>query len=177
MTDLDQAKTDSKITRRTVAKGAAWTLPVVSLAAAAPAEAASVPPKPCTSCLTPQQGSIIWAPLPVLSTISITTGLTSTCANLVFLIGSLGKGTITFTDGSSQSGLAVGVGGGLGPIGAFEILTTVGNGYTGFPPKALVPDTLCIPFTLSISLFGKPAGSCERTICYKISKGIGKPIV
>lgn len=176
MTDLDQAKTDSKITRRTVAKGAAWTLPVVSLAAAAPTASASpvVPPEPCVSCLTPQQGRVVWAPLPVFSTISLTTGLTSTCANLVFLIGSLGKGTITFTNGSSQSGLAVGVGGGLGPIGAFEILTTVGNGFDGF--KALVPDTLCIPFTLSISLFGKPVGSCTRTICYKISNGIGKPI-
>jgi hypothetical protein len=41
------------ITRRTIAKGAAWALPVVAVGAAAPALAASPPEDPCSLVLLP----------------------------------------------------------------------------------------------------------------------------
>lgn len=43
MTKLDRVSTDNRITRRTVARGAAWSLPVMAVAAAAPLASASTP--------------------------------------------------------------------------------------------------------------------------------------
>lgn len=114
MTDLDQAKTDSKITRRTVAKGAAWTLPVVSLAAAAPTASAS--PIPCTNCVVPNAGvstalSGLVANNHSVLTIPANFGAYVTCSGILSVGLVVVRGAkLTMSDGNEYTALALGAG-------------------------------------------------------------------
>lgn len=64
-------KPESTLSRRTVVKGAAWSVPVIAVSAAAPAMAASVAPCPTI----PDFGSFVWA-IPASGQLNPSTGHT-----------------------------------------------------------------------------------------------------
>lgn len=180
MTDLDQAKTNSKITRRTVAKGAAWTLPVVSLAAAAPAEAASPPvPPECSTCFKAGKGLPplnlhTWTIAAVAgqALLTITAGVTSSCGGLLWGFVGLGGATATFREGGSAT-LPLSPSAGVGLIGNVTS-AFVGEGTllsTGAYWNKTI-DTICFPVQFTITIGGKTSTCPKQNLCWKLANGL-----
>lgn len=177
MTDLDQAKTDSKITRRTVAKGAAWTLPVVSLAAAAPAHAASPPvPPDCSTCFSAGyavlgQLATTWELGSVAGGVAftLTAGLKNTCSNVAFAFVGLTGATMTFREGGSAT-VPLSPNAGAGVLG--QTLTAfVGTG-TLLPSGSYFGktiDTVCFPIQITVTIGGKQSTCPKTTLCWKLN--------
>ncbi|GAA3271066.1 hypothetical protein [Paenarthrobacter aurescens] len=185
------------ISRRKVAKGAAWSLPVIAAAVAAPAASASVLPPACPGCFEP--GAI---PLPFTSqvivsnksgTLAIVSALnvdSSGCDVSLFqpaYTAIMTSATLTMSDGTtynSTAGLGTGVGT-FGSISAFNmnaIFTGInfpvgGSIVSGYP---VTPTKLCVNFTMV--LVGLPnllQFQCPVTLCWDIrttATGIVAPI-
>lgn len=173
MTDLDQAKTDSKITRRTVAKGAAWTLPVVSLAAAAPTASASPTPNPCTDCLSGEgYGFIRTVGLLPPHNVTYTgapllTGVRNSCKGLfsLFILGGLQSASGTTASGPVTASASGGFAGGVSIVG-LDLIPF--GGFATFASGTTLTE-LCFTFALQFKLtIGGPSQSCNVKICWKI---------
>ena len=187
----------SKITRRKVAKGAAWSLPAIAAAVAAPAAAASVLPPACPGCFEP--GAI---PLPFTSqvlvsnksgTLAIVSALnvdSSGCDVSLFqpaYSAIMTSAILTMSNGStynSTAGLGTGVGT-FGSISAFNMnaifsginFPVGGSLVSGYP---VVPTKLCVNFTMV--LVGLPSLiqlQCPVKLCWDIrttATGIVAPV-
>ncbi len=195
---MSDAQERNMMSRRKVAKGVAWSLPVVAAAVAAPAaSASSVTPPACPGCFEP--GVI---PLPFTSqvivsnksgTLAIVSALnvdSSGCDVSLFqpvYTAIMTSATLTMSDGTtynSTAGLGTGVGT-FGSISAFNmnaIFTGLnfpvgGSIVSGYP---VVPAKLCVKFTMV--LVGLPSliqVQCPVTLCWDIrttATGIVAPV-
>lgn len=168
------------ISRRTIAKGAAWTAPAITLAASAPSLAAS--PAVCTDCVTEvANASATAVPTTVLTgatasnvTTTVAGGLAAilTCSWIVSLGIPIATGARLTMSGrrgavntpttyEASGGLGVGVAGGA--LGATAVTfpsaftfpgTSYPNGlYLGLGPvdgSPIRPQRLCIDFTVPL---------------------------
>lgn len=180
------AQKNNEVSRRKVTKGAAWSLPVIAAAIAAPSASASEIPPTCPACF--QSGLIS---LPFTSqvvvvgnrgTLAITSALnvdSSGCDVSLFqpaYTAIMTKATLTMSNGStynSTAGLGTGVGT-FGSISAFNmnaifsniVLPNGGSVINGYP---VVPTKLCVDFTMV--LVGLPSLiqiQCPATLCWDI---------
>ncbi|HWC20896.1 MAG TPA: hypothetical protein VG502_01230 [Flexivirga sp.] len=177
-----------KISRRTIAKGAAWSVPVVAVAAAAPASAASTPACPGASC-----------PKPVLSAVTLSTGvfaantntadlnitagtevanfLTPECSGGGLLQASLvtvGDATLTMKETATGKTTAytgtTGVSAGATAASAAFAMATIGASFpsvnfpdgdllSGLTNAPVVPQSLCISYTVVLDVLGSTPGT------------------
>lgn len=174
------------LTRRSLAKGAAWAAPAITLAAAAPALAAS--PPECPDCLTAGRnatgGALTMQAITVLglSNVTGTAGFNldaSSCPVGIFqpayTILGIG-GNITWSDGQVTNFLSGQTGGGtLGSISAFAaVFTTFGVTMPNdlFSPYTKVPTQICFNFTaIFIPIIPLPQVECSYTLCWNMSTG------
>ncbi|MCO1339147.1 hypothetical protein BJH93_09625 [Kocuria polaris] len=174
------------IDRRTITKGAAWSLPVLAAAVAAPHAAASVEPPVCPECFTAGIGAAFTAQAVVLNNkgaLTITTALnvsTESCADLSLFqpayTAIMTNATLTMKDGSvhtSTAGLGTGVGT-FGAISAFNyngLFTGVNYPNDALPPYGPnAPARLCVDFTMVV--VGLPSLlelRCPVTICWNVT--------
>lgn len=117
--------TEKKISRRTVAKGAAWSVPVVAVAAAAPAHAASADGNVTVS------GSCVGFTVPILNVTAGHPKFTISATGVALPAGStltLSTGTIAAADvqlaGSSDNGVSLSV------LGNGDTRVTLDNGLS-----------------------------------------------
>ncbi|WP_265444359.1 hypothetical protein [Flexivirga meconopsidis] len=177
------------VTRRTVAKGAAWSVPVVALGAGAAQAAASGEPT-CPNCF--KAGSI---PTPVVSAATNTNGTAALFPWVATLnIDSTGcplnlfrpaytaiatNSTLTMTDGRSYTS-NVGLGSGAGTFGQISAFAFAGN-FSGvtlsrfpvvgtYPSNGIRPAKFCVDF--NFILVGLPSLiqiTCPQTLCWNVS--------
>lgn len=176
--------------RRAVAQGAAWTVPTITLAAAAPAYAASE----CPSCFHP--GSFLVTPGTALATAA---SPTSNTYSLVFdttlnvdatgcplslfqpLYTYLGtSATLTMSNGTSYtSTLGLGTGAGsLGQISEYAFAGTFSNvtlspftATGGYPSGGIYPQTLCITFDfILVRVVGLARVTCPARLCWDLTR-------
>ncbi|MEE2523987.1 hypothetical protein V1639_04255 [Pseudarthrobacter sp. J75] len=184
---MTEAQDKNMISRRRVTQGAAWSLPVIAAAIAAPSATASVIPPTCPDCFAP--GAI---PLPFTSQV-VVAGNTGTLA-IVSTVNVNSSGcdvslfqpaytavmtgaTLTMSNGStynSSLGLGTGVGS-FGSISAFNMNAVFsginfpngGSVISGYPVR---PTRLCVNFNMI--LVGLPSLieiQCPVTLCWNIT--------
>ena len=188
-----------KVSRRTIAKGAAWSVPVVAVAAAAPAASASTTPTcPGAGC-----------PAPILSAVTLSTGvfasgsntadlnivagteaanfLTSACTDGGLLQASLvtvGDATLTMRNTSTNATTSytgtTGISAGATAASAAFAMATVGASFPnvnlpdgnilgGLLNAPVVPQSLCISYTVVLNVLGGTPGttvSCPGQVCF-----------
>ncbi|WP_309081506.1 hypothetical protein [Zhihengliuella sp.] len=173
------------IDRRTVAKGAAWSLPVLAAAVSAPLAAASPDPT-CPECFTAGSGAAFSAQAVVLGntgTVAVTTVLnvsTESCADLSLFqpayTAIMTAARLTMSDGTTYSS-ALGLGTGAGTFGAISAFNYTGT-FSGIPyandalppygPTA--PARLCVDFNMVV--VGLPSLlelTCPVTLCWDVT--------
>ncbi|GAB3667619.1 hypothetical protein GCM10027591_15620 [Zhihengliuella somnathii] len=175
------------IDRRTVAKGAAWSLPVLAAAVSAPHAAASVVPPECPACFTAGSGidaftaqAVVLSNQGALTFTSVLNVSTESCADLSLFqpayTAIMTNATLTMTDGSTHTS-AVGLGTGVGTFGeisAFNfngVFTGVSYPNDTFPPYGpTAPARLCVDFEMIV--VGLPSLielTCPVTLCWDVS--------
>lgn len=160
MTDLDQPKAGSKISRRTVAKGAAWTLPVVSLAAAAPTASAST--APCEGCFSAGNGPLTGTSTYTrgVASITVTGGVTNGCGSIAFAFAGTGA-TVTFADGTTATtDISGDAGTGAGALTAFSGAALVVSA------KTITKVCFDTEFTVTV---GGSQSKCDSVLCWTMS--------
>ncbi|MBK6886192.1 MAG: hypothetical protein IPH03_06790 [Tetrasphaera sp.] len=179
---------ETAVSRRTLAKGAAWAAPTISLGAAAPMFAASTPPPACPSCLKAGQnatgGALTMQGITVLGLSNVTGTAafnldSSSCPVGIFqpaytILGT--GGNITWSDGQVTSFLSAQTGAGtLGSISAFATaFTTFGVTMPNdaLPPYVKRPTKICLDFTaIFIPILPIPQIECTYTLCWDMSTG------
>lgn len=175
------------VDRRTIAKGAAWTLPVIATAAAAPAASASTAP----AC--PQCG------VPILNVVTATAGVKKNVGDLVIPLGAFvanlagctglisasvltaNSATLTMrkSNGSTQtytttSGLAVGVSATAVTALAGAALTFKGVEFPGgnLLNPAVRPSSVSFDVVLLLEVLGKRL-ECPQTITFSFDLSLG----
>lgn len=177
-------------TRRTIAKGAAWTVPVVVSAAAAPMAAAS--PTTCATCLTAIGGDAPASTATVnnytgdLVMTPLAFGILGQCSGLVSIgVVVVNSATLTMSGRRNAettpttytaSTLAAGVAGGalgataIGFTGtfAFPSVSYPAGTYVGLGPldsSPIKPTRLCVRLSIPLN-FGIGTTTCSMTVCY-----------
>jgi hypothetical protein len=182
MSEIEKSTT---VQRRTVLKGAAWSLPVVAAAVATPAHAASSTNPGC-GCLHAGSVAAFSAQAVTLLNLGTVTGditfnLDSSACNTGFFkpaytVVGVG-GTISFSDGTTKNFTlsAVSGAGTIGQISAFTSPFTV-IGQINMPNDAIppytpkVPTNICFTFTaIFIPLLPIPQVECTYQLCYDIT--------
>ena len=182
------------ISRRSVARGAAWAVPAVAIAGSAPASAASPQPPTCPTCLVAGNVGAFTAQATVVNNRGALAGhLTANldargCDLSLFKPACtiLGLGaTLTMSDNSVHtSNLAGSAGAGtLGRISALN--ATFAFGGVSFPDGTysvagapVVPKKLCVSFrAIFIGLPRLIEISCEYSLCYKVERVVPTGIV
>lgn len=168
--------------RRSIAKGAAWAVPAVSVAAAAPSLAAS-PVDPGCGCLQPGSFNTFTAQAATVLNLGTVTGTTvfnldsSNCDTGFFkpayTILGLG-GRITWATGQPDTQFTVGATTGAGTIGQISAFTSTFTsvGQINMPTDARspytprVPASICFSFTaVFIPLLSLPRVECTYDMC------------
>ena len=178
-------KQSEGISRRSVAKGIAWTAPAIALAVATPLAAASDNGPGCGCLSTGSLGAFTAQALTVLNlgtvTGSIVFNLDSSACNTGFFkpaytIVGVG-GTISFSDGST-SPYTIGATTGVGTIGqisaftsTFSVLGQINMPNDIFPPYGpKIPTKLCMTFTaIFIPILPIPQVECTYSLCFDIT--------
>lgn len=180
------AKNDG-IDRRTVAKGAAWSLPVLAAAVAAPHAAASVVPPECPECFTaggldtPFTAQAVVLGNEGAMTLATTLNVsTESCADLSLFqpayTAVMTGATLTMSDGNVYN-TTLGLGTGVGTFGTISAFAFAGeflgvdmpNGGSlgNYNPR---PTQLCVEFEMIV--VGLPSLieiRCPVTICWDIT--------
>lgn len=181
---------ETQVSRRAIAKGAAWTLPVVATGAAAPMASASVPP--CPTCLTAGAGGVFtaqWAGVLGLGAVVGTeafnldaSGCSLSLFQPTYTVAGLG-GSMTWSDGTSSVIGAAAIGGGtIGQISAVSGSYTTAdvrlpNGFYG-GTQGKHPKKVCFYVDMYFMALGAiPLPACSYTICYDICGIIGAGVV
>jgi hypothetical protein len=182
------------VDRRTIVKGAAWSIPVVAAAAAMPLASASTPACPtCIKAGFPIVGGIIsgaWTSQAVVlgntGTIAFPSifGLDATQCGISFtnifqpaFTYIVTRATLTMSDGKTYNS-AVGLGAGAGNIstvgampGAF-VFTNVslpnGGAVAGIPPYPVVPKTLTVTVTTTLQYGIGLSIQCPMTLVWDL---------
>jgi hypothetical protein len=171
------------VSRRTIAKGAAWAVPAVTVMGAAPALAAT-PTDPGCGCL--QSGSIGAFTAQAVTVL----GLSNVTGSIVFNLDSIAcnvgffqpaytivglGGEVTFSDGQVVP-YTVGATTGVGTIGQVSAFTSTFTlfGVTmpndAFPPYTKVPTQVCFQFTaIFVPIIPIPNIECSYELCYPIT--------
>lgn len=176
------------IDRRTIAKGAAWTLPVVATAAAAPAASASTTPT-CTQCATPTlnvatasasriRGHAGDLTIPAGAFVANLAGCTG-LFNASVLTANSATLTMRHADGSTKSytttsGLSVGVSATIATALVGAALTFPG---VEFPSGTLVtpgarPVSVSFDVVILLRILGQEL-QCPQTITFNFSLSVG----
>ncbi|MDR6868023.1 hypothetical protein J2Y69_002631 [Microbacterium resistens] len=198
MTEMDtriDAAPKKEISRRSVVKTAAWSLPVVAAAAAAPMASASTPACPtCIKAGLPIIGGVIggvWTlQAGVLGNRGIIAmpnlfGLDATACGIswqnifqpafTFVVTSA---TLTMSDGNSYtSSVGLGVGAGnISTVGAFPSAFVFNNVYlpnggsiAGIPPYPVVPETLTVTVTTTLQYGIGLSIECPVTLTWNLN--------
>lgn len=152
--------------RRTLARGAAWSVPVVALAATAPAARASEINCACFHSAIDDAGGNIWDRGPndptSGSTFNWHAGVRNTCHYSWTIIG-FASIVITFTDGSTSSMTNVSISGsGPGPgTGTFQISGQL-------PPTQKSVETMCVTPIFQLLDGGEVLGTCSTShLCWR----------
>lgn len=173
------------VSRRSVAKGLAWSAPAIALAVATPLAAASTNGPGCGCLTTGSLGAFTAQSLTVLNLGTVT-------GSIVFNLNSGGcdvgffkpgytvigvGGSISFSDGTSHN-YTVGGTTGVGTIGqisaftsTFSVLGNVNMPNDIFPPYGpKIPTRLCMTFTaIFIPLLPIPQVECTYSLCFDIT--------
>lgn len=173
------------ISRRSIAKGIAWTAPAIALAVATPLAAASTNGPGCGCLTTGSLGAFSAQSLTLLNLGTVT-------GSIVFNLNSGGcdvgffkpaytvlgvGGTISFSDGTSSS-YTIGATTGVGTIGqisaftsTFSVLGQVNMPNDLIPPYTpKIPTKLCMTFTaIFIPLLPIPQVECTYSLCFDIT--------
>lgn len=173
------------ISRRTVAKGLAWSTPVVAMALATPLAAASTNGPGC-GCLTSGSLGAFTAQSATVLNVGTVTG------SIVFNLNSGGcdvgffkpgytivglGGTISFSDGTSHK-YTIGGTTGVGTIGqisaftsTFSVLGNVNMPNDLIPPYTpKIPTRICMNFTaIFIPILPIPQVECSYSLCFDIT--------
>lgn len=178
---------ETQISRRTIAKGAAWTVPVITAGVAAPMAAASVAP-PCPTCIAAGIGGAFTAQWIGLAGFGVVTGnetfnLDASGCNLslfvpTYTMAGLG-GSLIWSDGSSSVVGAAALGGGtLGQIslvnGTYTTADQAGlpNGtglFGAYQNSQKHPAKICFNVRMYFNLLSLiPMPACDYQICYDI---------
>ncbi|GGB18225.1 hypothetical protein GCM10011492_05080 [Flexivirga endophytica] len=175
------------VDRRTIAKGAAWTLPVIATAAAAPAASASTNP----TC--PQCG------VPILNVVTATAGVKKNVGDLVIPVGAFvanlagctglinasvltaNSATLTmkYSNGSTKSytttnGLSVGVSATVATVLAEAALTFTGVDFPrgSFLNPPVQPSSVSFDVVILLEILGKRL-ECPQTITFNFDLSVG----
>lgn len=187
MNDQNPSKSQASegISRRSVAKGIAWTAPAIALAVATPLAAASTNGPGC-GCLSTGSLSAFTAQAVTLLNLGTVTGtigfnLDSSACNTGFfkpaytVVGI--NGTISFSDGTT-SNYTLGATTGVGTIGqisafasTFSVLGQINMPNDIFPPYTpKVPTRVCMTFTaIFIPILPIPQVECTYSLCFDIT--------
>lgn len=182
------------VSRRTVARGAAWAVPSVAIAGSAPALAASPTTPSCPTCLVPGNVGGFTAQAVVANnrgalignlTANINArGCDLTLFKPAYTIIGLGA-SLTMSDGRTYSS-PLGVTAGAGTLGRVSALnSTFTFGGVRFPDGTysllgapVTPKQLCVSFrAIFIGLPRLIEISCEYSLCYNVELGVSTGIV
>lgn len=184
----------TNLSRRSIAQGAAWSIPAVTVAAAAPASASSPPPPTCPTCLSAGDIGAFTAQAIVVNNKGLLAGnLTANidaraCDLKLFkpayaLIGS--GSTLTMSDGSTYNSNLSGTAG-AGTLGRLSALNASFS-FSGvsFPDGTYLlsgspvhPTQICVKFrAIFIRILGADEFSCEYNLCYKVDLGAASGLV
>lgn len=192
-TDCGTEATESglQVNRRSLAKGAAWTVPAITAAIAAPASAATTPA--CPTCLRPTVGAftlnttVLGGNTTIATTIPVfPINIDSSACNLslfqpAYTVVPLTTATLTWSNGATQtySGVTAGAGT-FGAISAFNVGPLIqtsstpipnGTGFLGaYQGTQKRPTRIC--FNMSFVFIGLPSIisiTCRYQICFNLS--------
>lgn len=148
--------------RRAVAKGAAWTLPVISLAAAAPTASASTPS--CNDCVIAKKG--FWVRF--FQAYSLATGLQNLCGGTAtaILVGGINgatgyAGSTSYKPKSLELGVDVNLFDGTIDIGATSTTMV-------FPVGTPQITKVCVDYSLQLKLTVGGTADCVRQLCWTL---------
>ena len=173
----------TSLDRRTLAKGAAWAAPALTLAAGAPMLAGSTPP-PCPTCLSVTGGAFTAQAVTVLGLSNVTGTAAfnidaSACPlglfNPTYALLGLG-GSVTWSDGTSNPLISASAGvGTFGAVSLFNSTFTMfgvnmpnASPFGAYPKK---PTKLCYNFNaIFTALLVVPTDvSCNYTVCFDVT--------
>lgn len=158
------------VSRRTVAKGAAWTLPVVSLAAAAPAASAST--VACDACIKAAVSPTRDFYQRFTDKFQLNAGIShASCAGLTLDVVSAGSATFTYTgnEGSDTSQGELSILDAVGKVADF-VFNSADRGIS----DTKTVKSVCLPITLSITSDGHQT-ICTNTFCWSLSPSAAPP--
>ncbi|MFB7843209.1 hypothetical protein [Microbacterium sp. NPDC056052] len=182
---MSKIENNKQVARRTVLKGAAWSVPVVAAAAAMPVSAASVTNPGCGCLQTGALGAFTAQAVTLLNLGTVTGTLafnldSSACDTGFFkpayTILGLG-GSISFSDGTTNQ-FTIGGTTGAGTIGqisafdsTFSVLGQINMPNDLIPPYTpKVPTKVCFNFTaIFIPLLPIPQIECSYQLCFDIT--------
>lgn len=161
----------SGVTRRRLAKGAAWSIPALAVASAAPANAAS--PPPCPNCAAPGPGTWTGTRNQTLNigAFTLVAGINfSACSQSLFqpavAFTSLSM-RMTFDNGFTTVPSPLGVSAGVGIIpGIAAINATLP--FVTLPDPAMQFRRLCVDYTMTYVGLGFSI-NCPQTLCWNIT--------
>lgn len=186
-------KSGSKVSRRTIAKGAAWSVPVVAVAAAAPAASASTTPTCPENCAAALTNAVTLstgvfnkgtntADLSIIAGAFVANFLTTGCGQDGLLQASLftvTSSTLTMSDGATYtttSGLPVGVSAAslstLADIGTTfsDVQFPNGNILQGVLNAPVKPASICFEYNLVLNILGSgtppQTQTCPGQVCF-----------
>lgn len=177
------------VSRRKVAKGAAWAAPVVVAASQVPAYAVSTK-CPTQRCLFPLAGlavstSLVTRNVGSLAIGPVEFGVAMTCSGVISVgVATVHGARLTMSDGQTYAASSLAVGAAVGVLGAtaagltglfrFSGVTFPSGTYisvAGVDTSPVRPERLCVDVTVpfSIGIGGTNSVDCEQrqTVCYK----------
>jgi hypothetical protein len=178
-----------EIDRRTFARAAMWTLPVVSLATASPAFAASQTPS-CPTCLTASGGLFTEQMIALAGSSTPATAGTlafnlnsSTCGTSFFqpaytILGT--QTTVTYNNGQTQNFVSAITGAGtFGAVSAFNSTFTAPSSSVSMPNDTISPYTPRFPTSITVKFTAVFVGlngisiSCPYTASFALTATSG----
>lgn len=178
-----EQKVDPKISRRTIAKGAAWSLPVIATAVAAPSASASPVCAPCLGANVVSAGATIATVSGNKGNVVIAgafSALATACTGLITAgIATINSATLTTNHGSYNT--TTGLTGGPMVGGVIALGSAITFSGVAFPDGLYVLNSgpvnlmsLCFDVTIPLQI-GGTSTPCGQTICFKptVSLGVG----
>lgn len=170
----------TEVPRRLIARGAVWSVPVVSVAALAPSVAAS--PTSCGTCVIPvlSASATTMTRIGGTRTVTMAPGFTFSVTGCTGLLSlqtvTVSSAVLTMSDGTSYTTTA---GLGLGP-GAAGLLVTVGAitwtgvtiptglyaGVAVLGALPIAPTSVCFTVNYVIRLGGAASLACSQVVCF-----------
>lgn len=177
---MSESRSHTPVSRRTLAKGAAWTAPALVIVSATPAMAGS--PGGCSDCTVTLAagGASTAAVVNNTGTLIVAGAFTASalgCTGLVAAgVATTTNATLTMSDGATYTTtLNLGV----GPMVAGVVALANGVAFPGvhFPDGLYLsaagigllpvyPTRICFDFTIPLQLLGGPVTDCSQRLCF-----------